>query len=429
MKYFNQIKRAQMLLSQDRYDLAEQTLRSAIAEEPDEGLAYSILSLLKVEQKKYDEAQTLAERALHLSPSEAFGHYANSAVLMHRGKLKTAHASIDAAIQLDPTEPDFHGHKALVAVQEMKWKSVIESAETGLMFDPEHVNCKNLRAIALTRLGKRDEAGLALESALASNPEDSYSHANVGWNELHQKQPDKAAEHFKEALRLDPTNEWARQGILESLKAKNWFYRSALGFLFWLSRFTPKTQMMLFIGVIVLLQVLVRMPEGSVLEKVGIVLSFVYMVFVGTMWMADPIFNLLLRFDRFGRSILTPEEVADTNYTAIAIVGWITLCSMPVVTSFLGSDLINYCLLLLPVAVCLNSSREARRSQAAIATILIWAIAFFYWYRWYFVFDPNAPVNAGVRGFIEKQLSYRSYFTWGSVLMTWAASYFNTRTR
>ncbi|MDB5311521.1 MAG: tetratricopeptide repeat protein [Gemmataceae bacterium] len=46
-----------------------------------------------------------------------------------------------------------------------------------------------------------------------------------GWALLHARQPAEALTHFREALRLDPTNEWARDGLIEALKARYWVYR------------------------------------------------------------------------------------------------------------------------------------------------------------------------------------------------------------
>lgn len=46
--------------------------------------------------------------------------------------------------------------------------------------------------------------------ALARNPDDGFSHANQGWTFLDQGRRLEAMNHFRESLRLDPTDEWAR---------------------------------------------------------------------------------------------------------------------------------------------------------------------------------------------------------------------------
>ena len=66
--------------------------------------------------------------------------------------------------------------------------------------------------MALVRLGRRDEAGATLEAALARDPENAVTHANQGWARLHAGDFRGALEHFREALRLNPSLEWARAG-------------------------------------------------------------------------------------------------------------------------------------------------------------------------------------------------------------------------
>ncbi len=49
-----------------------------------------------------------------------------------------------------------------------------------------------------------------LGSALANDPENALTHANQGWALLHRGDHERALEHFREALRIDPELEWAR---------------------------------------------------------------------------------------------------------------------------------------------------------------------------------------------------------------------------
>lgn len=443
-EYLQKIQRALLLFGQQRWDMAEDSLRSAIADEPDEGRAYSVLATVKCAQKDLKVAQELADRGVGLSPDDCFAHFALAQVYYHRDKRKLALEAIDVALTIDPTDADYHALKAAIYIDSQKWKQAIECAERGLQFAPEHVDCINYRAIGLRKLGNRDEASDAIQSALAKSPEDATSHANLGWLALENSDPRKAIEHFSEALRLEPNNEWARQGMLQSLKARNVFYRQVLKAHLWISRFEERTLMLMFIGMIIVLQVMSRLPDdGSPLQIIGILLSFAYMTFVSTIWLAGPIFNLLLRLDRHGRLILTSEERSDTNYLLAALVGWAVLCSLPMITGFRRFDLISYTLLLIPVAVLLSTPREAKRVQITAVTLAVWGIALYYAFRWYI--DPGIDGLAGfnpfggeafeeqtlldlkidqLRAFVERQGNLETWFTWGSVLPTWFASYF-----
>ncbi|WP_149495487.1 tetratricopeptide repeat protein [Roseiconus lacunae] len=453
-QYDSLISRAQLLAAQDRYDLAEEELGKAIALDPDHGAAYSMLAHIKCVQGQNREATELAKRGIAMEPDNAYAHYTLAAVYYERDRYDEASTAVDSATELDPTDPDFHSLKSLIALQQYRWQDALESAEMGLQFDPDHKSCNNSRAIALTRLGRREEAGATIDSVLAKNPEDAVTHANSGWNKLHGGEPQQAAEHFKEALRLDPNNQWARSGIIESLKAKNIVYRQFLRYMLWVSRFPPKTQLFAFIGVIVVLQILVRMPSGSSLQTLGSFLALGYLAFVGSMWLASPLFDLLLRMSRYGRMVLTDERKADTTYLALALVAVAIFLSGPIVTQLRQQDVIYYAILLMPVAVCLNTSRRAKRKLTAIAVIAIFAVASVYWYRWYIdtgieglgslremldfvkevaLRDGDDAVPSGdeeskllqIAQYYRSQNRLNDFFLWPAVAMTWLSDYFN----
>lgn len=64
--------------------------------------------------------------------------------------------------------------------------------------------------MALTQLGHKDEAASSLETALFRDPENAWTHANRGWQQLQHGDREQGMDHFREALRLDPTMDWAR---------------------------------------------------------------------------------------------------------------------------------------------------------------------------------------------------------------------------
>ena len=65
-----------------------------------------------------------------------------------------------------------------------------------------------------------DEAIQTMEYALAQDPENELTHATVGWNYLEKGKHKIAVNHFREALRIDPNYNNAKDGLKESLKSK-----------------------------------------------------------------------------------------------------------------------------------------------------------------------------------------------------------------
>ena len=65
-------QRASMLMEQARYSLAEDELRQALAQDPDDGMAHAMLALCLSYQEKFNDAQQEVETAIHLIPDQPF---------------------------------------------------------------------------------------------------------------------------------------------------------------------------------------------------------------------------------------------------------------------------------------------------------------------------------------------------------------------
>ena len=53
----------------------------------------------------------------------------------------------------------------------------------------------------------------------------------------------EALEHFRESLRLDPTSGYAKAGIVEALKARNFVYRWLLAYFLWMMRLSNRASL------------------------------------------------------------------------------------------------------------------------------------------------------------------------------------------
>ncbi|HEY7426626.1 MAG TPA: tetratricopeptide repeat protein [Gemmataceae bacterium] len=306
--------RALLLYQQSRYDLAEQELRQALADEPGDVRGHALLALCLCNRKDYPAATREAEEAVRQGPDVPFSHYALAFTLYHRDRLQEAETAVEQALELAPWDSDYYALLASIRFDQRCWPAALEAAERGLELDAEHAGCTNLRAMALVKLGRRAEAGAALGDALRREPEDALTHANQGWTLLEQRQPDKALEHFREALRLDADLEWARQGIVEALKARHWLYRQMLRYFLWMGRLSRRAQWGVVLGLLIAQQVLASSAVPPALVPLGTVLFWGLVVFVYLTWTADPLFNLLLRLNRFGRLALSREQIRASNW-------------------------------------------------------------------------------------------------------------------
>jgi tetratricopeptide (TPR) repeat protein len=317
------LDRALVLYQQSRFDLAERELRQTLAEDPDSPLAHALLSFCLSGRKRHDEAIGEAERAVALAPGLPLVHHALASALYHQDKLTEAESAIGEAIRLDPTEADYFALLASIHLEQRRPDDARKAAEEGLAADPEHVGCANLRAMALVKLGRKHEAGATIEGALAKDPQNALTHANQGWTLLHQGDHRKALEHFREALRLDPELEWARVGIVEALKAKHLIYRVMLRYFLWMSTLSDKARWVVVLAVFFGPRVLVEIGSqaGPVAKSLFFLLALGLLGFVYLTWVADPLFNLFLRVNKFGRYALSREQVRASNWVGACLLG------------------------------------------------------------------------------------------------------------
>ena len=100
-------QRAALLMQQSRTELAEQELRLALAEDPNDARARGLLAVCLAEREAFREALAEAGQAVHLAPDDPFTYYTLAGVLYHSNRPQEAEQAIQEAIRLDPTDPDY----------------------------------------------------------------------------------------------------------------------------------------------------------------------------------------------------------------------------------------------------------------------------------------------------------------------------------
>jgi tetratricopeptide (TPR) repeat protein len=354
------LERALVLFSQSRHDLAEGELRQELAADPNNAMAHSLLGLCLSHRKEYGEATHEAKLAIHLAPDMPHAYYTLASIFYDRHWLAEAEETITEAIRLNPEDADYFNLLAAIRLDRRRWADCLEAAEQGLQLDPEHVGCNNLRAMALVKLGRRKEAGATIATALAKDPDNALSHANQGWTLLEQGDPRKALEHFREALRLNPQMDWARQGIVEALKARNVIYRLMLWYFLWMARLSGRAQWFVIIGGYLGYRVLLSVAEQNPEWQPWVMpLIVCYIVFALLTWLADPLFNLLLRLSRFGRLALSRDQIVASNWIGLCILAALIALGIWLTTGDLHAKVIAmyFGVLVIPMAGTFKSPK------------------------------------------------------------------------
>jgi len=207
-----------LLYERRRYELAEEELRRELAERPADAMSHAMIGLCR-DCARRPGALAWALKAVELAPDEPFVHFALS--LVQDGvSPRDAHMALDEAIRLDPRNSAYFFLKASREFWRSRYRASLAAADHGLYAQADHSGCASFRALALMKLGRHAEAERAIAWALDLDPEDDFVHAAEGWKQSELGHKAKARGHYREALRINPSNQWAEFG-LSALRAED----------------------------------------------------------------------------------------------------------------------------------------------------------------------------------------------------------------
>ncbi len=248
------------------------------------------------------------DRALAIEPNESGYHGMRAFILNALDRKADALKAADAGIELDPHSSFVFTARAQVLLHMEKWRDAEAAARQALALDADNSSAANQLAQALRLQNKMTENAGQIAGMLARDPEDASTHCSAGWAALQRGERRVAEQHFMEALRLDPESEYARQGLLNSFRARSPFYRAYLAYSFWMEKMGRRThgrdprpggRHQFF-------QCAFYRPDGARGHRSG--RGAFYGLFVFWVWVARGVGNFILLFDRTARYALRRGE-------------------------------------------------------------------------------------------------------------------------
>jgi tetratricopeptide (TPR) repeat protein len=367
-------QRGIILFSQKRYDLAAHAFREELSQNPSNALAHAQLALCLQVQRQPKNALAEARQAVRLAAGNYFCHYVLGWILVDLKRYKLAEVAAREAIRLQPAIAENHLLLARVETARGRWNNVLESVRRGLALDPSHAGCKYFETVALINLGRGQAAAEVIQNALAEHPEDASIHASQGWALLHEGRHPQALEQFREALRIAPSHEFARFGMVEALKARFFPYRCILWLMLLRDRHTPAKRVLFLVACYfaALLFALIA-SQNEYLRPVAGVPFGVLFFGIPLLVFASPFFNFLLSFNRYGRYALSREQrrqcalIAGFFMAAGAVVVIVTTAVL-----LDGNALaIQFAMLVLPACLTINRRSGKPRLFACLSLIPI----------------------------------------------------------
>lgn len=308
------LQRGDILFEQGRWGGALEAYEVYLAEHPDDSHALCMAARCFLRLELYGKASEYAGTAIGLTPDYAYAYYIQAFVYFSRNLPEDARSAMNTALELEPTNPSFWVLSARLLIEKVDWKGAQEAADTALGFDPQHADALIVKAGVLVRQGLYNEAITALDSVLADDPENEQALTELGFLYLHQSRWDEALKTFQSALALDPESEGARAGLMNAMRAKFPVYGLVLRYFFWMNRFSKKYQQILVYGMSFLARALggLQKEYPAWAPLIGLVL-LVFRIFTYLTWTIRAGTTLLLRFNKVGRSLVSDEEVLESN--------------------------------------------------------------------------------------------------------------------
>lgn len=315
------LDRAQLLMSQGRWKEAETILGLCLIQMPDNTEVLTLMAAVKIQQDQFSEAERLVDQGISIDPSDDYLYYMKSRVKLIAKQGELAEEWIRKAISLHPESAVYFGFLAFIQLQRKNYTEALDTVNHALSINPEDLFALNTRTSILIKLNQKEDAFFTIEGALKEDPNNAYTHTNYGWNLLEHGDANKALEHFKEALKIDPNFELAQAGMAEALKARYAVYRWFMKFQFWMGNLSSKYQWGVILGFYFGTKVIRMLAEGSeTLAPFLNPLIFLLFVFAFSTWVMNPLSNLFLRLNSYGKYLLSKEEKLSSTFVGIFFI-------------------------------------------------------------------------------------------------------------
>ncbi len=310
-----------LLLQQNRAAEAIKLLRSHLSEYPIDLKAKLQLALALYLNNELRESREMAEMLLSENPLE-FGIVNLLAEIdLTEEKYLDAQKKADYLLDLDPENAHYHLLQARIKESQRYYDSALTSVGKALELDPSSVDALNFKALIADRIGNREAVAASVQELLSLDPENPTSIANHGLQLMDQGKTSEALERFQEALALQASNPLARHGMQEALKSRFWIYRMFFHYKKFISKLSGNQAWLFIIGSYIAYRILLGLAtrsEGLVQIFLTLLVVFIAASFLLS-WVINPLMNLFLWTNKYGKVLLDEEAKMMAKWTGISL--------------------------------------------------------------------------------------------------------------
>ncbi len=363
--------RVVLLINQNRYKEAKELLEEHLEQNPEseELKYYYAFTLLRLGEN--DKSREITDGLMAENPDSAHIMELSIDIDIKDDLLKKAESKAELYIDMEPGSAAPYLTMAQVKLAQKNYDKAKAYADKALEIDPENLNALNVKIMVQRLLGDAD-TNESIDSALELEPENPSTIANHGMQLLREGKVNEALERMEYALSLDPNNYMARYGMLEAMKSRFWPYRMLFNYSMFCAKLTSKGSWGLIIGGYIVYRIILNTArKNPSLEPFLMpVVYLMFALFIST-WLLDPLMNLYLQTNKYGRLLLEEDDKKMAQLCGIALIGAILSLGAVFFTPHGWTMAMIFGLSLIPLGTFLKPTQKKNQQRATIFTIVL----------------------------------------------------------
>lgn len=197
-----------------QYGEALQLLEQSLMMGNGDAWLYGLRALLLLETGDTSGALHASATAVAQAPMAAFSHWTRGVVLLRASILPGAQRAAERAVALDPEESDTHVLLARVYLQKSLWEQARMALADAEAHGADEEELLPLRAAIAAGRGLDVRASETWRAFAQRYPANALARTGHAWAMLEAGDVKGAHSEFEQARALDPTNAWAREGLV-----------------------------------------------------------------------------------------------------------------------------------------------------------------------------------------------------------------------
>ena len=215
----------QQLVQMKRYKEALIEAEKLLQHSPEEANTYSTIGWIYSLLDEHDKALHWSGEALGRDPDNPLAWYVRVGVYYETEQEAAFEQSLTEALRVDPYEDHYYFLKASALNKKGKYQDAKEHVLQALELDPESPRSLALLSYTEALLGNDPDSRRAEREALQRDAEEPTVFMLLAWAATRRGEYDLAEKYMGNAVRLNPEEKQIREEYLEALQKGNKMYR------------------------------------------------------------------------------------------------------------------------------------------------------------------------------------------------------------